>query len=1147
MTDPPGDAAGEPEVPGDAGGAGTDPFALRSPGRPLPSRAARGVRVRDAPGPPRRRRDPGGRALERAGGAVDGLGAAAITVSAPVGLALKGAGKGMRAAAGVAPLVLLVPLLLLVMVVAPTTGALSDHPRVEPADLALAEIPEGYLDAYMAAEDAHDVPWPVLAAMGFVLTEHGSRSPYDTVRRDGGQRYPAVDPAIAPAAQGTRAPAPPAACRLRLVGDSLLVGMHDALRPRLGACAVSGIDARIGRTIGQGVEALAAAPLADETALLVVLGANDLVAGATQAQLGDRVASLVEAAGGRPVVWQNVAPSGTLDPAVLDGALAAARERFPNLVVADWAGHLAAQPDPGRYRAGDGVHYAPAGYDLMAGWLAQQVAAPSAQAVDPPVGDGGLGPLLLNPVVFPGLAVQAAQRVDGAVDRLAAAMSEIADEADTPGADDARTANFAPELLPESEQLWRAVVAAAPVVAGDSACLQPDGSVPVQQVVELVWRCEMLRTPPVVWTPAGPVGGVEAQNILLDEAHAVAATWSGYGTAACDRAAAYAGVFPLPVTATAERCDPVQNVRAAARLVLDQESRPLDDRSGANEWERAAAGWATMPPALGWAGVNRFTTEGPPAAAFEPSAACRRALDAELEAAAGTTPAFATFSALALFEPRSVGFDAAHWDRVFATTTVGPLLAAGGACDPGPARHAGFAWLARQLADRQVDGNPDRGLAGATDYAAWVGTSGAPPRAGETGLVARLHNPRLTAPHIARPPVSGRAVPVDPTEFADRVIAKARVYAGYATGVPVEAMGWQSLAALGIPEHAARAYVQALGKVTSVEPGCAIDLAYLAGFGFIESGHGTVAVNTATGEADGPSPRAPVTWDPLTGESRPRILGALLDGRGAGGNTTPFPNDLAPRDRAFYGQHDAHLRAVGPTQFLPGAWETVRAVADGNDDGVADPFNYYDGALATAVKACRDGHGLASEADQRQAALAYNNASWYADGVLSKAAEYRAGLAAMGQAAAGPSPQAVVVLPDGPLSIVEVYGVQVNAAIADRFRALVDAARADGLELAQGSGGWRSPQRQIELRRAHCGTSDYAVYQMPSSQCSPPTARPGTSEHERGLAVDFRCNGEAIGQNDRSNPCVAWLRANAARFGLYNLPSEAWHWSTSGS
>ena len=372
------------------------------------------------------------------------------------------------------------------------------------------------------------------------------------------------------------------------------------------------------------------------------------------------------------------------------------------------------------------------------------------------------------------------------------------------------------------------------------------------------------------------------------------------------------------------------------------------------------------------------------------------------------------------------------------------------------------------------------------------------------------------------------------------------MYAGYATSVPVDVTGWEALAALGIPEHAARAYVQAIAKVGTIESGCAVDVAYLAGFGFMESGHGTVAVDLATGTSDGPGRKGPVTWDPLTGESTPAILGTLLDGRGAGGNTTPYPNRLAPTERAFYRQSEPYLRAVGPTQFLPSTWEGVRAVADGNDDGVGDPFNYYDGALATAVKTCRDGQGLASEAAQRRAALAYNGAGWYADGVLSKAAEYRAGLAAMGLGDPDAPPGRSIALPDGPVTIVDVYGIQVNAAIAERVRALVDAARADGLELAEGSGGWRSPEVQIQLRRAHCGTSDYAIYQMPPSQCSPPTAIPGTSEHERGLAIDFRCNGGSIGQRAFSNPCVVWLRAHAATYGLYNLPSEAWHWSTSG-
>ena len=121
-----------------------------------------------------------------------------------------------------------------------------------------------------------------------------------------------------------------------------------------------------------------------------------------------------------------------------------------------------------------------------------------------------------------------------------------------------------------------------------------------------------------------------------------------------------------------------------------------------------------------------------------------------------------------------------------------------------------------------------------------------------------------------------------------------------------------------------------------------------------------------------------------------------------------------------------------------------------------------------------------------------------------------------------------------------------NAAIADQVGALLAAARADGFDLARGAGGWRSSASQIALRRAHCGTSDFAVFEMPSSQCHPPTAIPGTSAHERGLAIDFTCNGGPIGQHDHTNPCYLWLAAHAATFGLRNLPSEAWHWSTTG-
>jgi probable HAF family extracellular repeat protein len=129
------------------------------------------------------------------------------------------------------------------------------------------------------------------------------------------------------------------------------------------------------------------------------------------------------------------------------------------------------------------------------------------------------------------------------------------------------------------------------------------------------------------------------------------------------------------------------------------------------------------------------------------------------------------------------------------------------------------------------------------------------------------------------------------------------------------------------------------------------------------------------------------------------------------------------------------------------------------------------------------------------------------------------------------------------LDLESVRGITVNADIADDIEGLLAAAEADGLVLT--GYGHRDHARQIALRRAHCGTSYYAIYQMPAGKCSPPTARPGTSMHERGLAIDFSCDGLLI--RSRSNPCYQWLAANAASYGLYNLPSEAWHWSTNGS
>lgn len=121
--------------------------------------------------------------------------------------------------------------------------------------------------------------------------------------------------------------------------------------------------------------------------------------------------------------------------------------------------------------------------------------------------------------------------------------------------------------------------------------------------------------------------------------------------------------------------------------------------------------------------------------------------------------------------------------------------------------------------------------------------------------------------------------------------------------------------------------------------------------------------------------------------------------------------------------------------------------------------------------------------------------------------------------------------------------ITVAASIAGNVQGLLDLAGQQGVGLC--GGGYRDPQRQIELRMEHCGTSYYAIYEMPSSQCSPPTARPGQSNHEQGLAIDFTCNGAgAVREGDE---CWNFLVANAADYGLYNLPSESWHWSVDGT
>ena len=169
-------------------------------------------------------------------------------------------------------------------------------------------------------------------------------------------------------------------------------------------------------------------------------------------------------------------------------------------------------------------------------------------------------------------------------------------------------------------------------------------------------------------------------------------------------------------------------------------------------------------------------------------------------------------------------------------------------------------------------------------------------------------------------------------------------------------------------------------------------------------------------------------------------------------------------------------------------------------------------------------------------ALARQRAAEEARRLAEEAAKRRAEQEALN------APQPTVTPQNADFTLVWVRGIQVNSEIAQETAGLLAAMESDGFILE--GWGYRTHQSQISLRRAHCGSTNYAIWQMPASRCRPPTARPGRSNHERGLAIDFTHNGRII--SSRNSAVFQALREIASQYGFKNLPSEPWHWSVDG-
>ncbi|MFE9954674.1 lytic murein transglycosylase [Micromonospora sp. NPDC005299] len=267
---------------------------------------------------------------------------------------------------------------------------------------------------------------------------------------------------------------------------------------------------------------------------------------------------------------------------------------------------------------------------------------------------------------------------------------------------------------------------------------------------------------------------------------------------------------------------------------------------------------------------------------------------------------------------------------VAATATAGAVLVPAAIRKPQPV-------AVDTTTNAPVQGVPQAGVVpGATGVPVGPGATGVPGTVGPTGTGVPGGTPTG--------PVAGPAVP----------------------GRPADALaGWaqQVSATTGIPPVAMQAYGYAELVLAQTQRSCQLSWTTLAAIGYVESRHG--AANKATLRPDG--------------VAAPEIVGAPLDGQG--GRSRILDTDQGQLD------HDpVYDKALGPMQFIPSTWQEIGADAD--NDGVKNPHDIDDAALAAGRYLCKGGRNMTIPGDWWGAILSYNDVRRYAQDVFDKADEY---------------------------------------------------------------------------------------------------------------------------------------------------------------
>ena len=214
---------------------------------------------------------------------------------------------------------------------------------------------------------------------------------------------------------------------------------------------------------------------------------------------------------------------------------------------------------------------------------------------------------------------------------------------------------------------------------------------------------------------------------------------------------------------------------------------------------------------------------------------------------------------------------------------------------------------------------------------------------------------------------------------------------GNASGAHASSVGGGSK---GIPATVLSAYERAVALLSTSEPGCRLPVALLAGIGEVESGQARGGRVDANGTALQP------------------ILGPVLDGSAG----TAAIHDT---DHGVLDGNTVWDRAVGPMQFIPSTWRSWGA--DGNGDGVADPENIYDAALAAGRYLCAHGRDLSTQSGMDSAILSYNDSDRYLQLVLAWVGVYSGTVVSVADATglgAPSTPDPTTTAGDPPTSVV---------------------------------------------------------------------------------------------------------------------------------